>query len=257
MYTKRTILSEKESILIEDLIAKYGIILHFDQIQFFLKDKMGRQAVRNLISKLAGNGWLIPIKKGLYTISSMESRGFPSISVYKTAQLLAGDSYVSFEAALQYYGMFDQSLKTVTSVSMKQRKSAQIGGINYKFVKTRKELFFGYEEKRVENYLVNMAMPEKAMLDILNFSRNVYYVDLVRETLEKYKEKFNLKRLNEYALRCSGAVQKILGFLFDKTDINSDLLYNLVKEKQGSRHMTADSKIFNAKWRLYCHERLR
>jgi len=53
MYTKRTILSEKESILIEDLIAKYGIILHFDQIQSFLKGKMGRQAVRNLISKLA------------------------------------------------------------------------------------------------------------------------------------------------------------------------------------------------------------
>ncbi|MBU2437144.1 MAG: hypothetical protein KKE55_05565, partial [Candidatus Omnitrophica bacterium] len=104
MDTKRTILSEKELNLIEDLIAKFGIIVSFEQIYSILKEKRNRQVVRNLVNKLTKNGWLVRIKKGMYAVASLESRGFLVTHTFKIAQILAPDSYISFEAALQHYG---------------------------------------------------------------------------------------------------------------------------------------------------------
>jgi predicted transcriptional regulator of viral defense system len=253
MTTKKTILSEKEYNLLEKMIDKYGIIITFDNIYVLLKDKMNRQSVRNLTNKLSNNGWLVRIKKGTYSISNLESRGSLSIPTFKIAQTLLKDSYISFESALQYYGMFDQMLKTITSISIKRHKPTNIQGTVYKFVKVKKKLFFGLEEKRVENYMVRIATLEKAILDILNFKRNEYYIDLVVEKLKEYKDNFDFARLNKFVSKYPKTIQRITGFLFDKLSIDSSFIYNLIKKDTGCSYMTKNSKNFNAKWRLYYH----
>ena len=251
MDTKRTILSEKELNLIEDIIAKFGIIVTFEQIYNILNGKRNRQAARNLVNKLTKNGWLVRIKKGVYAVASLESRGFLVTHAFKIAQTLISDSYISFEAALQHYGMFDQMLRTIVSISLKRRKIRDIQGITYRFIRVKKELFFGWEENRVENYVVNVATLEKAILDILMFKRNEYYLDLVYEKLKEYKNKFDLTLLNKFSSKCSKTVQRILGFFFDKLSIDSAYLYKLTTGNKGCSYMTKDSEKFNAKWRLY------
>ncbi|OGL47635.1 MAG: hypothetical protein A2W05_07510 [Candidatus Schekmanbacteria bacterium RBG_16_38_10] len=253
MNTKRTILSEKELNLIEDIIAKYSVIVTFEQIYSILKKKMSRQSVRNLTNKLARNGWLVRIKKGIYSIASLEARGFLATPSFKIAQILVKDSYISFEAALQYHGMFDQMLKTIASISLKRYQIKEVHGTNYKFIRAKKGLFFGWEEKRVENYFVKVATPEKAILDMLSFKRNVYTVDLVLEKLREYKHQLEFARLNKFSRKHSKAVQRILGFLLDKVSLDSDYIYNLTKKDRGCSYMTKDSKKFDAKWRLYFH----
>lgn len=254
MATKRTILSEKDLNLIEDLIVKYGIIVTFEQIYDVLRKRMTRQVMRNLVNKLFKNGWLVRIKKGIYVISTMESRGFLTLSVFKTAQILVKDSYVSFEKALQHHGMFDQYLKIIVSVSLKAYKTVEIYDTNYKFIKTKKKFFYGWEEQRVENYLVRIATAEKAILDMLCFARNIYSIDLVLEKLREYKNDFDFARLNELSKKQTTTVQRIVGFLLDKINVDSEYLHNLIREKKNCSYMTKDSTEFNARWRLYYHK---
>lgn len=251
MTTKRTILSEKELNLIENLILKYGSVVSFNDIYNELKRKITRQAMRNLVNKLTKNGWLVRIKKGTYFISSIESRGFNNLSPFKIAQILLKNSYISFEAALQYHGMFDQFLKTVTSVALKKYKTSEIQGISYKFIKTKKSLFYGYEEKNIENCLVKIATPEKALLDLLNYSRNSYVIDLILEKLKEHKKDLKIESFQRLIKKQSVTVQRLVGFLFDKANIDSSYFYHLVKNKKNCSHMTNDSNLFNSKWRLY------
>jgi len=251
MRTKKTILSEKEYNLLEEILSQYGIIVEFEQIANLLKFKMNRQSAKNRVNKLAKNGWLVRIKKGVYTVSSLESRGGMVIPTLKTAQVLVKESYVSFESALQYYGMFDQMLKSVVSVSLKRRIGKQINGIYFKFITTKHEQFFGWDEKKVENYPVKIAQPEKAVLDMLTFGRNIHTVNLVLDTLNKYKKDFDFSRLSRFGTKHSTVVQRLLGFLLDKINIDSRAVHKLIKNNNGCSFMTGKSSVFNAKWRLY------
>lgn len=254
MDTKRTILSEKELNLVENLISEYGVIIDFEQIYNQLKDKLGRQGARNLVSKLVDNGWLVRIKKGTYFITTLESRGVANISEFIIAQVLVADSYVSLESALQYHKIFDQHIKTITSLSLKQKKEKEIQGTIYKFIKTSEKNYYGWEEVQIEGRSVKIATLEKAILDMLAYNRTAHSVDLVLEKLREYKDNFNWERLNDLSQKQSATVQRILGFILDKVSVNSDYLYKMTEKKKGrSSYMTNDSKSFNAKWRLYYH----
>lgn len=254
MSKKSTILSEKESTLIETLIAKYGLVINFKQIYTELKNIMSRQQARNLISKLSKNGWLVRIKKGMYYITSLESRGTADISAFAIAQILLHDSYISLEAALQHHGIFDQYLRTITSITLKKHKTTTIQGLNYKFIKTDKKFFYGFRKVRIEGRMVSVATLEKAILDLLHFDRSVYSIDLVLKRLEQHQDMFNWKRLDQYSKGQSITVQRIAGFLLEKSGLDTAYIYNLVKNKKGCSYMTKDSKNFNAKWRLYYHD---
>lgn len=254
MTTKRTILSEKELNLVENLISKYGVIVDFEQVYSQLKDNLGRQETRNLVSKLVRNGWLVRIKKGIYYITTLESRGIANISEFIIAQILENNSYISFESALQYHKIFDQHIRTVTSISLKQKKEKEIQGTIYNFIKTTKKNYYGWEEVRIESRIVKIATLEKAILDMLTFKRTIHSIDLVLEKIREYADDFNWDKLNKLSRNQSATVQRILGFLLDKVGVDSKYLHKLIKKKnRRSGYMTKDSKLFNAKWRLYYH----
>jgi len=253
MSTKSTILSQKESELLENLIAKIGLFVNFEQIVEELSSLMSRQQSRNLVSKLVRNGWLVRIKKGTYYITTLESRGTFNISNFIISQVLSVDSYISCESALQHYGMFDQHLKTVTSVSLKKISKKEIQGTTFEFITTSKENFYGWREFKMDGRLVKIATIEKAILDILNFKRTISSVDLVLEKLIDYKDSIDIAKIDEFSKKQSVAVQRILGFLFDKAGIDSIYFLNLTKGKTSNSRMTKDSKLFSAKWRLYYH----
>ena len=89
MSTKGTILSQKESELLENLIAKVGLFVTFEQVVEELSCLMSRQEIRNLVSKLVKNGWLVRIKKGTYYITTLESRGTFNVSNFHIATCLS------------------------------------------------------------------------------------------------------------------------------------------------------------------------
>jgi len=92
---KQTILSVKQSKLLENLIVKHNQIVTSTQIFTEAKNTRDYKQTKNLITKMVKNGWLIRIKKGLYAISDFGLRGFLSLSPYVVANLLVPDSYIS------------------------------------------------------------------------------------------------------------------------------------------------------------------
>jgi predicted transcriptional regulator of viral defense system len=167
------------------------------------------------------------------------------------ANLLVPESYVSFESALQQYGMFDQLTDKTISVSLKMYKAVKLNSTEYSFVKTKPEFYFGWQEVNVDNKSARVATPEKALIDMVNFHKSQYAIDLVIEKLQEYKNDLDMTRLNDYLCRFSLTTIKIFGLIFDLIGINSDKLYELSKTKHGTHWMLSGDSKFNAKWRLY------
>ncbi len=248
---KQTILTSKQNELLENLIVKYNQIVTFDQILNEAKIFWDYKQTKNLITKLVKNGWLIRIKKGLYAISDLSSRGFLSLSPYNTANLLVPDSYVSFESALQRYGMFDQLTNKTISVSLKAYKSVVLNNIEYSYIKTKPEFYFGSRDMTIDSHVVHIATAEKALIDIINFRRNQYYIDLVIEILINNRQSFNFELFSTYLEKLSLTTIKIFGLIFDILAIKSDKLYKIIKANHSVHWMTRGDTKFNSKWRLY------
>ena len=249
----KTILSSKQSDLLEKLIGKYGQIVTFDQIYQEADGLWDYRQTKNLVTKLVKNGWLIRIKRGLYAISDLSSRGFLTLSPYVIANRLAPDSYVSFEAALQQYGMFDQMIGKMISISLSQHKSTQLAGLEYSFIKTKPEYFYGWKEVQVGAQTARVATPEKALVDMINFHKSAYSIDLVIEKLVSYKSDLDMAQLNDFIGRFPVVTIKIFGLIFDLLGLDSISLNRLIKHG-GTHWMLPGNTKFNAKWRLYYPE---
>jgi predicted transcriptional regulator of viral defense system len=249
---KQTILTAKQSVLLENLIAQSGEVVTSDQIYTAAADNWDYQQTKNLVTKLVKNGWLFRIKRGLYAITGLSSRGSLSLSPYVIARLLVKDSYVSFEAALQHFGLFDQLLAQTASVTLKQKSGSRLAGMDYKFIKTQPQLFFGWQEVHFHQQLARIAYPEKALLDLVNFRRSQYAIDLVIEKLIEYQHGLDLTRLGQYLVRFPLTTIKTFGFLFDLLGLDSSqILAAAKKAKTGTFWMVPQASKFNAKWRLY------
>jgi len=247
---KQTILSARQSELLENLIVKHGQIVTSGQIFQETSSYYDNKQAKNLVTKLVKNGWLVRIKRGVYAISDLGSRGFLSLSPYVVANILAPESYVSFESALQHYGMFDQLTSKTISVALKMHKSVSLKGMEYSFVTTKPKYFFGWQEIQIVNQAARIATPEKALIDLINFHRSQYSIDLVIEKLMEHQNDLDLTRLNDYLSRFSVTTIKIFGLIFDLLHISSERLYGLAKPA-GTHWMVPGDKKFNAKWRLY------
>lgn len=251
---KYTILSAQESQLLESLIVKCGQIVTTADIAAEAKTSWGEKFVYDVITRLAKRGWLIRIKRGLYAISDLSTRGFLSLSSYFVANLLVKHSYVSFESALHHHGMFDQLTNKVISVSLKMYKTVKLHNIEYSFIKTKAAHYFGWQEVTIDNKTVRIATVEKALIDMVNFHKSIYSIDLVLEKLREHKNSLDFVKLNEYIGEMSMTTIKIFGFIFDLLKIDSSGLLKLAEHSSGAHRMVADAKKFNAKWRLYFDE---
>lgn len=251
MITKSAQLSNKGLALLEQLIEKHGNVVDFTMIYDKLKKTDTRQEVKNFVSNLVKKGWLNRIKKGVFEISSIAGRGSSALSQLTIAQILVQDSYVSFEAALQYYGMFDQYLKTIVSISNKKSCFKKSQDWNFKFIKSKKNLFNSYGQYHIDGRLIKIAQKEKTIIDFLVYRRTLGNIDLLIEKLQNYKNEFDYNQIIKLAGQCSLTVQRTLGFLLDLIKIDSMELYQQIKTNHNYSFMTKNGNIFNARWRIY------
>lgn len=252
METKNIILSKKDAKLLEDVIVRYGRIVSFDQLKEVFKMAYSAAAIKNRISLLSKTGWLIRLKRGLYTVvTDIGSLSSSDISVYTISQALNKDSYISFESALQYHGMFNQMLSTCGAVTFKRARTYKVKNTAIKFFKIKEELYFGFSEERSDIGFVNIARKEKALLDILYFRSNQYYASLVWEKLTQHKRTMDFDLLKQYTKKFSLDVIRQIGFFLDHLGIETNDLAKLLHRKTSYSKMTKTSKDFNAKWRLY------
>lgn len=254
MVSKNTILTEKRLVDIENIIAASGKIVTAEDIHKALGRKYSRFVLKKLVYELKKKGWLIPLRRGLYFVSDISSRGFVNISPVVIAGAFDKDSYVSLDSALNYYGLFEQMLRTISSVTRLKSRKYVFQENTYRYLKINKKLYFGFKTENIEGYYAKVADLEKVILDYIYFKNDTYSIDLLLEKLRKARDRIDLKKLVTYARKFPETTKRKLGFILDVLKIDTEELHKIVGVK-GYSKLTSHSKKFNAKWRLYYEDR--
>lgn len=253
--TYTTTLSGRELEIIEKLIAEHGDVVNFDMIYEKLGKNKKKQEIKNFISKLVKKGWLIRVKRGTFVISDISGRGSIYLNQSTIAQIIDNDSYVSFEAALQHYGLFDQYLRVIVSVGKKRTYTRKFSDWTFKYVKVKKGLFGDFKEYNIDGQLIKIASKEKAIIDFLTYRRTLHDFDLIIEKLKNYRNEFDVQKFIEISKNCSITTKRMLGVILDIVNINSDELYKKIKDNKNYSFMNKTSDSFNAKWRIYINKK--
>ncbi len=253
MQTRNTILSQSDLALLEDTLLQFGRLVTFEQLASLFATTDTRDAMSRKITLLVKKGWLLRLKKGLYLVlTDISTLGTNDLSEYVLAQALHKDSYVSFENALQYHGLFDQMLSTVSSVTTTYVRKHTVQQTTYIFSRVKPNLYFGFTEEVIGSYRVSIAEKEKALLDMLYFKTSAYTVSIVIEKLREYTHRFDSEKLQQYAQHYGIGMVRTVGFLLDQVHLDTTQLLTHAKQQPNSySKLTKQSSQFNAKWRLY------
>lgn len=254
MVSNNTILTEKRLADMEDIIVSSGKIVSASDIHKALGGKYSKFALKKRIFQLKEKGWLVPLKRGLYFVSDISSRGFVNVSPFVIAGAFCKDSYVSLDSALSHYGFFEQMLRAVSSVTSLKPRKYVFQHNTYRYLKIARELFFGFKTENIEGYYTQIAELEKVILDYLYFKNDTYSIDLLLEKLQKAKDRVDFNKLFGYARKFPEATKRKLGFMLDVLKVDTTKLHENISSK-GYSKLTSQSKKFSAKWRLYYDDR--
>lgn len=160
-----------------------------------------QRAVQGFLNYNLKKGVFVRLKKGFYALK----RNFPSD--FYLANKLYSPSYVSLDTALSYYHLIPETVYAVTSVTTKPTREFEIQGRLFDYRKIKKEAYTGYVPYKVENEIVYLATPEKAVADFCyfvylgkrEFNDRLQFKKVKKERLIKYLRLFGKKRLISFA----------------------------------------------------------
>lgn len=118
-----------------------------------------------LLERLTQHGHVIRLMRGLWAMP--ESLEPLALVPHLTAPF---PSYVSLQSALYYHNMISQIPEVIYCVSLARTRTYETSVATISVHHIEGSFFFGYEE-RGEHH-VRMALPEKALLDILYLSQS-------------------------------------------------------------------------------------
>ena len=123
-------------------------------------------------ARLESAGQIIRLKKGLFVASPAET-GKP-LCLNLIANHIYGPSYVSLSASLRYYGLIPERVNLIQSLTTKHNRKFETAVGNYHYENCSKEYFpIGIKTQFENGISFLMASPEKALCDLINYSRGV------------------------------------------------------------------------------------
>jgi predicted transcriptional regulator of viral defense system len=113
-------------------------------------------------------GYIEKIKNGFYYFTSQEKN---EMFFFLAASRIYKPAYVSLESALSHYGLIPEGVFSVTAITTNNTATfhSKLCPIYYRHLKPG--LFFGYALLGYKGFTINMAEPEKAMLDYLYLNK--------------------------------------------------------------------------------------
>lgn len=120
------------------------------------------------LSRWVRQGKLVPLRRGMFLLPAALRRNQPLLEYL--ANLLVLPSYVSLERALSFHGLIPERVPLVQSVTLGRPIlfETPVGDFQYRHVK--QDWFFGYAETEIESGSALIAVPEKALLDVVYLS---------------------------------------------------------------------------------------
>jgi len=121
-----------------------------------------------LLHKLEDKKWIERVSQGLYQFIPL-SYGYPDrippTNSYVIGASLIEPYYFSYYTSNSHYGLTTQIPYTVFIATTKKKPDFEWSGSNFKFITLSKNKFFGYRKEVIFDTKVNIAEPEKSMVD--------------------------------------------------------------------------------------------
>jgi predicted transcriptional regulator of viral defense system len=197
---------------------------------------ISKEYARQVLHRLARDRWLAPIKPGKYELIPAD-RGeyaFADTNPLFIGSALVEPYYFTFATAAFFHGLTTQAALTVYLATTNGRpRWMLVRGKEYRVVIQPAHKFFGWTETNAYGSLVNIAEPEKTILDSLD--RPGYAGDIPEIAIMLHRGRSNLdwSKLVNYAIRFqSKALLQRLGYLLDllKAPLNEAIRSKLLKE---------------------------
>jgi predicted transcriptional regulator of viral defense system len=194
---------------------------------------------RQILHRLARDQWLAFIQPGKYELIPAE-RG--EYAFKDTNSLFIGSSlidpyYFTYATAAFYHGLTTQSASTVYLATTHGRpRQMMVRDKEYRIVIQPAYKFFGYAQINAYGSQVNMAEPEKTILDCLDRPRYAGDIPEIAGMIQRGRSKLDWNKLVDYAVRFnSRAILQRLGYLLDlfQAPIESDVRNRLLSEASG------------------------
>ena len=128
------------------------------------------QTVAKLLHDLVQRKWLKRLEKGKYMLLPLASglEGHYTYHEFVIAASLLSPYYISYWTALNYYGFTEQVSRTIFVATTARKQEVSFSGLTYKFVTLVPRKFFGFTQEWIEDQGVNVATPEKTIVDCLD-----------------------------------------------------------------------------------------
>jgi predicted transcriptional regulator of viral defense system len=143
-------------------------------------------------------GYIIKLRRGYYSFEEVEKG---EAFRYYSANKLYSPSYISMESALSYYNLIPEGVFTTVSLTTRNTTtfSTPMGSFSYRNVKA--PLFFGYRLLNIHGHTINMAEPEKSILDYLYLNKidTSDMLEGIRLNESQLHELLDFDKLHQYA----------------------------------------------------------
>ncbi len=231
--TERIIHSTAGIELVRKLAESGDRIFTLEQVRK-LAPSVGLSAgyLRQALHHLSRSGWVVRLRKGLYSLSSSVP-GVSSLHEFEIGMALVHPAAISHWSALHHHGLTEQLPRrvfvlTTTGVSIPRDKGYPAGGAIYQFVQVKPERFFGIEETWVGESRVKMTDPERTLLDGLTMPRYCGDFSEILHAFQVRGPQLDLKKIIRYSLKLDVATGKRLGWILEQQGINLSRLEPLL-----------------------------
>jgi predicted transcriptional regulator of viral defense system len=195
--------------------------------------------LRQALHHLAQSGWVIRLRKGLYSVSGSVP-GTTPLHEFEIAMALVEPAAISHWSALGYHGLTEQVprrvfvLTTARSVPRVRGTKAEhsekgylVGQTIYQFVQVKPKRFFGIENVWVDESRIKITDPERTLLDGLMAPQYCGDFAEVLHAFEVRTPNLDLERIINYALKLDAATVKRLGWILERQGVESSRLERL------------------------------
>ncbi len=219
------------------------------------------KSIRPFVHKLVARGIATRIGLGIYSLvpfelgREREYLGNPYLVARKLAK--GADYFISHGSAMDLHQMVTQPQLVVFASSSRQIRRLTVLGMEFRFVRLKREHFFGTEEIWVDKTeKVVVSDLERTVIDGLRQPSYCGGITEVAKGLWMRRDDLDVTRLVDYALRVDiGVVTRRLGFLLEAYAVDAHPQIQRLQDVLTNSYLWLDPSLpkegpTNARWRL-------
>ncbi len=200
--------------------------------------RLTKPRTHRLLSYLADRGWLLRLRRGLYSLVPLEaarSEDWVEDPWVMASRLFGPDFYIGGWSACEHWSLTEQLfLKTVVVTTRRVRSSdAEVQGFSFRVKRVRESRLFGTRAVWRGRSRLDVSDPSRTVADLLSDPSLGGGIRHVADVLETYfdSEHFDETLLTDYVARLGNRTAfKRLGYLAETLDVGSPFLLELCRD---------------------------